>query len=231
LTGKVIIVRASDVAKLIAKPTPASSDELKFGKIFEEEVTYAFYLRDFMWGGVGRKFARKIAARMRAEGIYSRERMLRAYRMFSALLRLVGDIPARKPRSRAKAVGNVVIFAQPDLELDNEIDGCKYIEFKTYQLDDYARAQATVFSYVLEEPVLLVGLVSDSNGFYGIQKEVVDGSNFKLPEIPDDVGEVIEVEDDEEAVRVAEEIAYEACRPKVRTKELDYEEEENESTW
>lgn len=172
--GKVVevfVVKASDVAKLLS--TPPEGDEVSkvFGKIFEEEYTLANHVYEWaLYSQVPRWFARKVAARLRYEGIYRKDLVVKAYRAYAALLRagVVGEKPPTKFREVSTSL---FIAAQPDL-YNSSSD--TYYEFKLYPINEYARAQASVFAWVLEKPVVLVGLKEDSRGYMGVEKEVIN---------------------------------------------------------
>jgi hypothetical protein len=188
-TMKVRVVKASDVAELIAQPQEGDETALIFGKIFEECYTYATYLHEENFYPTNRTFAKKIAAELEARNIYSKELVRKAYRMYSALLR--AGVRGRKPKTQFKEYDDILIAAQPDLE-DEE----NYYEFKTYPINEYARAQCKVFSYVLGQPIVLVGLKEDENGYVDFEKEVVDVKDFVPPKIPPTLGELEEACDE-----------------------------------
>jgi hypothetical protein len=86
LWGKMRVVRASDVAKLIAKPAQGTETSIKFGKIFEECYTFATYLygHNLIINGINVKFIRKFAFELKENGIYSPENVRKAYKMYSS---------------------------------------------------------------------------------------------------------------------------------------------------
>ena len=184
-TMKVRVVKASEVAKLIARPREGDETGIVFGKVFEECYTFATYLYERNFYPANRTFARKVAAELKARNMYSKELVGKAYRMYSALLR--AGVRGWKPRTQFKEYDGVLIAAQPDLE-DEE----NYYEFKTYPIDEYARAQCKVFSFVLGQPIVLVGLVEGENGYIDFEKEVVDAKGFTPPKIPPTMGELEE---------------------------------------
>jgi len=180
------VVRAGELASLFCEPKATSQEALLFGKIFEEEYTYSYfwYNRSVKARWVGRLFYRKIAWRLKEAGIYSRELMVKAIRLHATLIH--NKIYGYKPKTRFKWLKNIIIAGQPDLiEEDSEIP----VEFKTYPIDDYARIQAEIFSFVWEQPILLVGVI-ELNGYYSVQKEVVENTNidFSTVEIPENMG-------------------------------------------
>ncbi len=182
------VVSSSEIAKLIARPAEGDETSLKFGKIFEECYTFATYLHDKFVFQVNRKFARKVAVMLRLNGIYSKDLVERAYRMYSTLLK--AGVVGSKPRTEFKRYNEILISAQPDL-FDWETS--KYYEFKTYPIDDYARAQCKVFSWVLGEPIILVGLKTREDGYVEFEKEEISAEGFRIPNIPENLGEMQEV--------------------------------------
>lgn len=189
------VVRASDVAKLIATPVQGSETSLKFGKIFEECYTFATYLYDrtYMSKSINAKFIRKVAFELKKNGIYSSENIRKAYRMYSSLLN--AGIIGAKPKTVFRKVENyddLMICAQPDLW-----DYLRYYEFKTYAINDYAIAQCKIFSWVLQEPVILVGLKVRPDGFIVVEKkEISIDPTFQLPDIPDHMGNIEDLEEE-----------------------------------
>jgi len=182
------VITASEVAKLVAEPRAADEERLKFGKIFEECFTAAAWLYDRTGARTARNFARKIAAELRAAGIYSKENVARAYRIYSCLLRARAK-EGRKPKTRIRRIPGTDIFvlAQPDLLTY----GGEWVEFKTHPIDAYARAQARIFSWVIKAPVRLIGVV-ENRGYYDYEAEEIDASGLPpgevFPEIPADLG-------------------------------------------
>jgi len=166
-----LVVKASDVAKLLSKPPEGDEVSLRFGKIFEEEYALANHIYSWAWyAQIPRWFVRKVAARLRAEGIYRRDLILKAYRAYAALLK--AGVIGRKPRTKfRKLTDNIFVAAQPDL-YDESAD--TYYEFKLYPINDYARKQAEVFAWVLERPIVLAGLKEDSKGYLSVEKEVIE---------------------------------------------------------
>ncbi|MEM3264979.1 MAG: hypothetical protein QXH07_03385 [Thermoplasmata archaeon] len=110
---KMRVVRASNVAKLIAKPVQGSETSLKFGKIFEECYTFATYLYDRnSIKGYNVKFIRKVAFELKKNGIYNSENVRKAYRMYSSLLN--AGITGIKPKTmfrKVKDYDNLMISA------------------------------------------------------------------------------------------------------------------------
>ncbi|MGB9734417.1 MAG: hypothetical protein ACPL2E_07490 [Conexivisphaera sp.] len=195
----VYVVKSSDIAKLKAEPPHGSTAEQILGKVFEEEYSFANYIyeRTIYGGGwISRDFARKVAARLRAAGVYSPELVARAYRSYAALLR--EKVTGTKPRTVfRKFDDNIYVAAQPDL-CNYDEDPPVYYEVKMYQLNDYARAQAGVFAWVLEEPVVLIGLVEDGEGGGRVraEREVVNP--------PDDLAAFVGMARDALAARLME---------------------------
>ncbi|MEM1601527.1 MAG: hypothetical protein QXT01_04405 [Sulfolobales archaeon] len=167
---RVLVVRSSDLAKILS--TPISGDEVsaKFGKIFEEEYTLANHI--YMWSGYSQIptwFIRKIAYRLRSEGIYSKDLVVKAYRAYSALLK-AGVVGEKPPTAFRHYSDSIFIAAQPDLYNESEKT---YYEFKLYQINEYARTQTKIFAWVLKSPVVLVGLKEDASGYIHVEKEVI----------------------------------------------------------
>ncbi len=178
------VVKSSEIARLIAAPTQANETDLLFGKIFEECYTTAtwIYEKAFYVRGISKKFIRKLAVELKLAGIYSSSLVRKAYRMYSCLVK--HGVIGRKPKTMFRRLNDeIVVAAQPDL-----VDEF-YCEFKTYPLDEYAKAQAKVFSWVIEEPIRLVGLVEREDGYFELQEEMVNAEGLKFPNIPPDIGE------------------------------------------
>ncbi|MEM1567159.1 MAG: hypothetical protein QXI84_01635 [Thermofilaceae archaeon] len=163
------VARASDIAKLIAPPTPADEVMLKFGKIFEEEYSFANYIyrNAYNLKRVPHLFIRKVAARLREKGIYSRELVVKAYKAYSALI--AAGVVGLKPKTRFRAYSSIRIAAQPDLR---SFGGGTLYEFKLCPIDAYARVQSSIFAYVWESPIKLVGLVEEA-GRYRVEMETI----------------------------------------------------------
>jgi len=172
---EVLVVKASDIAKLLSKPPEGDEVSLKFGKIFEEEYALANHIYSLAWnvGKIPRLFIRKVAARLRSEGIYSRELVLKAYRAYSALLK--AGVVGEKPSTHFKEFKDFIfIAAQPDL-YDMFTD--TYYEFKLYPINDYARVQARVFAWVLGKPIVLIGLKEGLDKYFEVEREVITPPN------------------------------------------------------
>ena len=167
---EVLVVRASDVARLLSEPPEADEVLLKFGKIFEEGYTLANHIYPRTgYAQTPRWFVRKVAARLRAEGVYSPGLVLKAYRAYAALLR--AGVVGEKPRTRFRVLADdLLVAAQPDL-YDESTD--TYYEFKLCPINDFARRQAEVFAWVLGRPVVLVGLREGPAGYLSVEKEAV----------------------------------------------------------
>jgi hypothetical protein len=178
------VVRSSDVAKHVIKPNYCDDTNAIFGKIFEECYTYATYLheRGTVGRGSNKKFAAKMAMELKSADIFSYDLMNKAYRMYSCLL--FNKVFGSKPRTEFRLHKDIIIAAQPDLECD---DPHIYFEFKTYPIDEYGRYQSLMFSWVLKSSITLIGL--NDNGIYIVaEKEIIDATNFILPEIPETLG-------------------------------------------
>jgi len=180
------VVSASDVARLLAKPPEGSEEDRLFGKAFEEcfqTAAWLHYSDRVMGPRITKLFIRRLAAELRAMGIYTRERLLDGYRMYSALIR--AGVSGRTPRTEYRLAGEgLVISAKPDLVDDLSH---KFYEFKTYPIDGFARAQARVFSWVLNSPITLVGLRRVGTR-YEAEVEVVSSEDFEIPQIPEGIG-------------------------------------------
>lgn len=184
------VVRASEVAKLMAPPPSGSYEACVFGKVFEEAYTEACYYhaKTMNTRSIPRKFARKVAAMLKREGVYSDDLVKKAYKMYSCLLR--AGVVGLRPRTRFRWLNEkVLIAAQPDIGGE---DG-RYYEFKTYPLDEYARAQAMVFSWVIGKPIVLVGLVERDDGYIDYEMEVVECAELPITDVPDHLGEEQEI--------------------------------------
>lgn len=169
-TINALVVKASDVAKLLSKPPEGDEVSLKFGKIFEEEYALANHIYSQTWHTqVPRWFTRKVAARLKAEGIYRRDLVLKAYRAYSALIS--AGVVGKKPKTMfRKLTSDLFIAAQPDL-YDESTN--TYYEFKLYSINDYARKQVEVFAWVIEKPVVLIGLNENPEGYLSVEREVI----------------------------------------------------------
>lgn len=173
----VLVVKASDVAKLLSQPPEGDEVSMRFGKIFEEEYALANHVYELAgYAQVPKWFVRKVAARLRLEGIYRKDLVVKAYRAYAALLK-AGVVGGKPPTQFREFSDSLLIAAQPDLY--NESTDT-YYEFKLYPINEYARAQATVFAWVLRKPVVLVGLKEDSRGYMEVEKRVITS--------PDDLG-------------------------------------------
>ncbi len=167
---RVLVVRSSDLAKVLS--TPIEGDEIlaKFGKIFEEEYALANHI--YLRGGYSQTpvwYVRKVASRLKSEGIYRKDLIVKAYRAYSALLR--AGVVGEKPRTAFRHYAdNIFIAAQPDLYKESE---GTYYEFKLYPINEYARTQAKLFAWVLETPVVLVGLKKGVGGYLTTESEIL----------------------------------------------------------
>jgi len=168
---KVYVVRASDVAKILTPPPVGDVVLMKFGKIFEEEYALANHIyNSTIYQQVSKWFTRKVAARLRAEGIYRRDLVAKAYRAYSALIK--AGVTGEKPRTVFKRIGEkLYVSAQPDL-YDESTN--TYYEFKLYPINEYAKKQAEVFAWVLGKPVVLIGLREDERGYITVERETVN---------------------------------------------------------
>jgi hypothetical protein len=140
----------------------------RFGKIFEE--TYQLICNnDEAWWSNEENVYSIFSDYLRDEWLDEAITIAKAFHQ-EHIRGLACDVSFRKIR------GDRYIAAKPDL-FDKSTG--LYIEFKTYALDEYARMQAKVFSWVHQSKVLLVGW-DGSN----VQKEIIDGTNLKIPYIP-----------------------------------------------
>jgi len=93
------------------------------------------------------------------------------------------DIVGRKPKSQYRDFKEVVdgrkffvrLYAQPDL-----IDMGTYYEFKTGPLNEYSRIQSQVFYWVIDEPIILVGVEEKDDGYINAQKETIDACDVDI---------------------------------------------------
>lgn len=169
-----VVVPASKLASLIVQPEESSEEDLIFGKIFEEEYTKLtwLYTKTFANGKYLRKmFLRTLAARLKASGFNTklvRTYTLKASRMSAALIK--NGVTGRKPKTEFRHYNNeIVISAQPDLIKDEIV----YYEFKTYPLNKYALLQTKIFAWVVGKDIKLIGLKSNSEGFYKIEQRTI----------------------------------------------------------
>jgi hypothetical protein len=121
---EVRVVRASQVAALLAPSPQGDAAACAFGKMFEEEFTSA------MWRGVydvgtflrGLPLGVDERGRARAAGIFQ---------CFVA-----AGLRGRKPKTRFRCLTDrFYVAAQPDLVIEDWIYDV-HVEFKTYALDD-----------------------------------------------------------------------------------------------
>jgi len=163
------VARASDVAKLVAQPTPGDEVSKIFGKMFEEAYTRASHVfrGDISTPYAFSFFKKGVKNRLKEWRIYSRELMVKASLAYSALVS--AGVVGLRPRAMFKSYGSVLIAAQPDLI---SLDGRELLEFKLYPIDTYARVQSSIFAYVWERPVKLVGLIEEGDR-YRAEMEVI----------------------------------------------------------
>ncbi|MCS7107785.1 MAG: hypothetical protein RMH77_06925 [Sulfolobales archaeon] len=182
-TVKVLVVKSSDLAKILSEPIEGDETLAKFGKIFEEEYTLAnhIYVRK-NYSQTPKLFIKKVASRLKSEGIYSKELVIKAYRAYSALLN--AGVVGKKPETTFRHYADTIfVAAQPDLY--NEAENI-YYEFKLYPINNYAKTQARIFAWVLEKPIILVGLREDVNGYLTTEREVLtppDSLNVSTEEL------------------------------------------------
>lgn len=179
------VVTSSEIAALTSPPHSSSKENIIFGKIFEEEYTKATYLYEkleFFGKEISKKYLRAVAWRLKNDGIYDKKLLIRAYRMYATLLG--GGIAGRKPKTSFRKLSQeTFVAAQPDLE-----NLGKYYEFKTYHIDEYARSQSHVFSWVLREPIELVGMIEMGDGKFQLESEKIVATGLVLPDFSQRIG-------------------------------------------
>ena len=183
-------IKTSDLARYILqeedpdKLPDADQDHLIFGKIFEEVYTEYTWL--YSKANVGqintKKFMQKLASRIKSSEISKdmEEKLIKkGYKIHACLLN--EDVTGRKPKSKVRKIENgrrkVHLYAQPDL-----IEVGKYYEFKTGPINEYAILQSEIFSWVIQEPITLVGLSESDNGYINAQREVIEGTEMDIEE-------------------------------------------------
>ena len=189
---------ASELARALLPPEEwpcGSKEDLIFGKIFEEEFALWRHLYERQLGGVkARKFIAKVAQRLKAEGIYSREMVLKAYRIAAAFIKagVSGETPKTGLFELDSEHG---IFYKPDLE-----DYDNVYELKTHPLTKFDEFQASIFALCVGKPVKLVGVEFDEKGMAHAQMKVVKPfEDFgRLKEIIDSQGETYEPPEEDE---------------------------------
>lgn len=183
-------IKTSDLARYILKQNSpdeipnAPKDHLIFGKIFEEVYTEFTWLNSKNSSGIdSNSFRRKLAAKVNSSDISddrTGEFVSKGYKMFACLLN--EGVKGRKPKSQYRDVQNgsksVRIYAQPDLK-----NGNKYFEFKTGSIDKYAEIQSQIFSWVIQQPVTLVGLSEGDNGYVDAEKKKINGCGIDIEEM------------------------------------------------
>ncbi len=179
------VVTSSEIARLLALEPVGNEESRTFGKVFEEEFTMATYLRER--GSLPRelrqRFVDSFSVHLKREGLYTKDRVRSASEMYTCLLK--AGAKGHKPRTLFRELRDgVYIAAQPDLEWGpTEGAVLHYFEFKLYPLNEYARAQTRVFSWVLGVPLTLIGLRPDGPGYLA-ETQVISGEGFQPP-VPD----------------------------------------------
>ena len=111
-----------------------------------------------------------------------KEYFLRIFNLF-----LSGNICGKTPPTTARRYENYIVTAKPDL-WDVSWNESTYNEFKIGELDDYAREQAKIFAWVVNEPINLYGVSSD----FWLQKEIVYPSE-DIGKIPESIGKAYDI--------------------------------------
>ncbi|MHB1830430.1 MAG: hypothetical protein ACYCO0_03470 [Candidatus Micrarchaeaceae archaeon] len=92
---------------------------------------------------------------------------------------LEAGVQGRTPPTQSIMKRGIEVFAKPDI-WNPSIEDSDYHEFKTYPLNDYARAQSKVFAWVLDSDINLYGFDGEN-----IQHELIKKESIKDSEIPD----------------------------------------------
>lgn len=166
----VYTISSSEVARIISKEVPNGDEHAQqFGSQFERAYQQICYtLSKFMidvdeLGSILLRF------------FSDEDDIDQAVKIAQAFLEsnIIGLTPKTQFRRIKK---NYYIAAKPDLyDQNSDI----YYEFKTYKLDEYARTQAKIFSWVLQTPIHLIGW-NDPD----VEHEVIDGSDLEIPDLP-----------------------------------------------
>ena len=169
-------------------PEPSGSEDARiFGKVFEEEYSLETHLqRDERGQGKAslERFEKSFSARLREEGIFSSERVRESVGLYQCLLR--AGVRGKKPRTRFRKLREgVYLAAQPDIESPTRDP--RFVEFKTYSLTPFARAQTRVFAWVLQETVRLVGVRKEGDR-YVPEAEKIGPEELGSVDIPEGVG-------------------------------------------
>lgn len=176
-----LVVRSSDIAKLISKPVQADERGLNFGKAFEEAYSKYAWFRQLpdKPTNIG-VFRSLLGTELSRRGILTKPLLKKGVKMCWALLE--AKATGSKPTTRFKEFSpGKFLAAQPDLY---DATTGTVTEFKTYPIDDYAITQSRVFSYVLERPIRLVGLIPNEDGTYKAEDMVISIEDFTIPTIP-----------------------------------------------
>lgn len=180
---KAISLKTTDLVKNICEPGEAPEKYLIFGKVFEEVYTEFTWLRSKSPNITKKKFLSKLAAKLKEEGVTDKELIRKGYKIYSCFLK--EDVVGRKPKSRWKDIKiaakeeeySVRIYAQPDLkDLDT------FYEFKTGPITEYGELQAQIFYWVFEEPIILVGVEENDEGYINAEKQTIDYCDVNIRE-------------------------------------------------
>ncbi len=179
-------IKTTDIAKNIVKPPQADKEHLIFGKVFEEVYTECTWLHYKSTGNISKKkFSRKLAAKLKSEGVKNQDLIAKGYKIYACLLK--EGITGQKPKSQSKTITlddydlNVEIYAQPDLK-PHGYQTEKYYEFKTAPINEYSRIQSQIFHWVMDKPILLVGVEENDKGYINAQKEKIDCCEIDITE-------------------------------------------------
>lgn len=175
--SKMRTIKTSEIAATLVETPKGSEKAQKFGKIFEEEYTKNTWLvkKHSATTYSADYFRRKLAASLRNADL-GKTWIKKGYRMYACLLK--NNVIGRKPKTAFRKIKeNVRVAGQPDLVEEYSEGGDikeRYFEFKTYPIDSYGRMQAEIFSWVLQHPIILVGLVEDEKGYISAVRETIN---------------------------------------------------------
>jgi len=191
------VMSASEIARALLPPSEwpsGSTEDQIFGKIFEEEFSLWCHLYDSMRVGPksGRLFAAKMAQRLKEEGVYTRDRVLKAYRIAAALIS-AGARGETPPTMLHRLDDEHGIFYKPDL-WDPWSD--EYYEFKTHPITRFDEVQSSIFALCVGKPIKLLGVEFDEKGIAHAQVKTIKPFEDveKLKEIIANYGEEYEEE-------------------------------------
>jgi hypothetical protein len=165
-----LVAKASDIAKRIAPPPQGTIVGMIFGKIFEQLYVLKNHVtpRD-LDPFILKIFTYDLKTLLELHKIYSEELLRKGVKMYIALHK-ANVVGIGCPPTFRRYGNEIHISAQPDL-YSPYLD--KYFEFKTYPIDEYSKKQAEIFSWVLDHPVVLVGLREAGNE-YEVEEIVVE---------------------------------------------------------